>query len=272
MILSVSAVARHVYRNRELTLGLTRRELFQPFAGSAFGVLWSLLHPLATMLVYLAVFGLVFKIRFSEASEMPLDYTVYVLSGLVSWMAWVLLLGSAGYSVLGSANLVRQPDFPTVVLPFRTALAAMVPHLVGLAVLLGYVWFRFEQVPWTWALLPVVMGIQFIAMLAVAYLLSALCVFVRDIKEVVVVFVGMGIFITPALYTPSMMASMPGPIAKLIQWNPFTHFVAIYRDVLFYGEITQPVSWAITVGLAGVLLFVCTRVFEGVKGFFGDFL
>lgn len=265
-------LVRRLVRHRELALALTRRELFQPFAGSAFGVAWALLHPLLAMLVYVLVFSLVFRIRFGDmGGDVPLDYTSYVLAGLVSWQAWATVLGNACSSVVGSADLVRQADFPSEVLPLRTTLAALVPQLVGMLVVMAYVVVRHHVVPWTWALLPLALLIQAAAMLGLAYALAALCVFVRDVKEVVGVFVMMGVFLTPAFYTPSTTADLPLMRFALLA-NPFTHFMLVFRDCLFWGRIEHPASWLVATVVAALALRYAWRAYERLAGFFGNFL
>jgi len=265
-------LVRRLVRHRELAWALTRRELFQPFAGSAFGVAWALLHPLLAMLVYVLVFSLIFRIRFGDTGgEIPLDYTTYVLAGLVSWQTWATVLSQSCTSVVGSADLVRQADFPSEVLPLRTTLAALVPQLVGLLVVMAYVVVRHGWVPWTWTLLPVALAVQGVAMLGLAYALAALCVFVRDVKEVVGVFVMMGVFLTPAFYTPSTTADLPLMRAVLIV-NPFTHFMRVFRDCLFWGRIEHPLSWALAIGLAALGLGLAWRAYQRLAHFFGNFL
>jgi len=257
-------------RHRELVLGLTRRELTSPFAGSAFGVAWALLHPLLQMGIYLVVFTSVFEVRFGGAME-GLDYPTYILSGMASWLGWAALLSAACTTVVGSASLVKQADFPAQILPLRTVLTTLVPHAISLTVLVVFALVRRSSLPWTAALLPVAVGLHAVAMLGAASLLGALCVFVRDVKEVVTVFTAMGIFLTPAFYTPEMIAGAPGAFGTVLALNPFTHFLQIYRDCLFWGEV-HPVSWAVSAGLALILTVVGTRAFARLRIFFGNFL
>lgn len=263
---------RDVRRHRDLILGLTRRELFSPFAGSAFGVAWALLHPLFQMAVYLSVFTYVFQVRMGDAAQGLADYQAFVLSGLLPWLAWSALLMSACSTVLGSASLVKQADFPAQVLPVRTLLVCLVPHLVSLVVLLAYVLIRHGRLPLSAALLPAVVLLQASAMLGLTYVLSALCVFVRDVKEVLVVLVGLGVFLTPAFYPPEMVEGLAWPLRALIDWNPFTHFVHVYRDALYWGALEHPVSWAVVGALALLLPWLGRSVFLRLRLFFGNFL
>ncbi|HTE05482.1 MAG TPA: ABC transporter permease [Planctomycetota bacterium] len=263
---------RSLRRHRELALSLTRRELFAPFAGSGFGVVWALLHPLLQTLVYVLVFTFVIKIRFSDAETPRLDMIAYMISGLLSWSAWATVLNNGCSSVIQGASLVKQADFPAEVLPVRTVLAAMVPQLVGIAVLLVYVLARFHVGLATWALLPLVLALQGLAMVGVAFSLGALSVFLRDSKELVTVFTTLGIYLTPAFYPPAMIEGLPAPLRWLLQLNPFTHFMNVMRDCLFWGSFTHPWSWLIVTLLSLLVAGVSYRVFDRLKIFFGNFV
>ena len=268
----MSAARRGLLRHRELALALTRRELFAPFAGSAFGVAWALLHPLVQTLVYVAVFTFIFRIRFGEAEAGRLDAAAYMIAGLSSWMTWSMVLVNGCSSVIASAALVKQADFPSEVLPLRTVLAAMVPQGVMVAILMIYVGLRFGVVDWTWALVPVAALLQGAAMLGAACLLSSLCVFLRDAKEVVTVLVGIGIYLTPAFYLPSMVEGFPAPLRWALRLNPFTHFMNVWRDCLFRGEIRSPGSWVAASMLAVAAWALGRRAFDRLSGYFGNFV
>ena len=263
---------RRLRRHRELALGLTRRELFAPFAGSGFGIAWALLHPLLQTLVYVAVFTFIIRIRFTEAEAPRLDMIAYMIAGLVSWTAWAAVLNHGCTSIIGSSNLVKQADFPVEVLPLRTVLAALVPQLVGIAVLLAYVLVRFRTGLLSWTLLPLVLLLQGLAMVGAACALGALSVFVRDVKEVVAVFTVLGIYLTPAFYPPAMLADLPAPLQWLLCLNPFTHFMHVMRDCLFWGGFEHPWSWMVVTVFALLVAGMSVRVFERLRVFFGNFV
>ncbi len=270
--LAVASLRRHWLRHKELVLGLTRRELFSQFAGSGFGVGWALLHPLLQMFVYLLVFTFIFRVRWPDAGGGMESYQAYILSGMVSWMLWASLLPAACTTVVYSASLVKQADFPAHILPVRTLLVNLVPHGVNLAVLGLYILISHGGLPWTVVLLPAAVLLQAVAMLGMTFILSALCVFARDVKELITVFTALGIFLTPVFYTPDMVAGLPNLVRWAMEINPFTHFLNIYRDTLFWGELRHPASWWVCAILAPLLLLGGYRAFARLRLFFGNFL
>ncbi len=271
-MIGLAGLFRSLRRHRELALGLTRRELFAPFAGSGFGVAWALLHPLLQTLVYVVVFNFIIKIRFAGDDAPRLDMIAYLIAGLLSWSAWAAVLNNGCSSVIGGASLVKQADFPAEVLPVKTVLAAMVPQLVGIAVLLIYVVVRFQEGLGSWALLPLVLLLQGLGMLGVALALGALSVFLRDAKEVVAVFTTLGIYLTPAFYPPAMVAGLPAPLQWMLQLNPFTHYMNVMRDCLFWGTFAHPWSWLVVTVLSFLVAGVSYRAFDRLKVFFGNFV
>ncbi len=266
------ALSRSIARHRDLALGLTRRELFHPFAGSAFGVAWALLHPLLQTLIYVAVFTTIFQIRLGGVDVPYFDTPTYMIAGLLSWMTWASVLNNGCSTVLNSSNLVKQADFPAEVLPLKTVLAALVQQGVMIGVLLLYAGLRFRDVPWTWALLPVAIALQGLAMLGAAYALGALSVFLRDAKELVAVFTALGVYLTPAFYPPAMLDGMPSALRWAIVLNPFTHFINMFRDCIFWGELRHPWSWLAVAVLALLLSGTSYRAFDRLKIFFGNFV
>ncbi len=265
-------LVRRLWRHRQLTIALTLRELFSTFTGSMAGVIWAFFLPLAQILIYLVVFSVVFRVRFGDLAETGrLDYPLYLISGLLVWIPWATALTGSCNAVIGSAALVKQAHFPIEVLPARTVLAAMVPQLVGIPVLILYALVRFDAWLATYLLLPVALLLQTLTMLGTAYLLAALSVFVRDTREVIMLFVMVGIFLIPVFYTPQMIDEAPPAMGLVLAANPFTHFVNVYRDCLFFGEIAHPWSWAIVTALA-MLAGSCFHVFERLRMFFGNYL
>ena len=266
----MNAALRSLLRHRELTLGLARRELFAPFAGSALGAAWALVHPLLQTLLYVVVFTSIFRLRFGGADTPRLDATTYMIAGLIPWMTWAAVLTASCTAVTGSAHLVRQADFPAEVLPLRTVLAALAPQAVMVVVLLAYSGVRFGLMG-TWLLLPLVMLLQAVAMAGAAFALSALCVFVRDAKEVVAFLVTLGIYLVPAFYLPGMVEGFPAPLRAVLEWNPFTHYLNVWRDCLFWGELRSPWSWAVVALAAPLLAVPSVRAFGRLRLFFGNF-
>jgi lipopolysaccharide transport system permease protein len=254
----VSLLTRH----RDLTLTMARRELSDRYAGQAFGMLWSIGHPLFQIGLYIFVFAIVFRARLDGTREMPLDYTTYLLSGLVAWIGFQESMIKSCTAITSNAALVKQVVFPLEVLPVKGVLASLFPQLVSLAVLVAYVLWTHGTLPLTYALLPLLIALQLLAMIGVAYILSSIGVYVRDIKDVVQLVAMAGAYLLPIFYLPQWVPTVLRPLLYL---NPFSYLVWCYQDALYFGRFEHPWAWAFT-GTMSLLIFVIGyRVFRKLK-------
>jgi lipopolysaccharide transport system permease protein len=249
---------------------MARRELTDQHEGQMLGVLWPFFHPLILMTVYALVFGFVFKLKISHnVGQLPLDYTAYLLAGLVPWLAFQACLTKSCTAVSSQASLVKQVVFPLEVLPTRVAIACLTTEFVGLAYLVFYAAIKLHQVPLTYALVPLLVFIQFIAMIGTAYLLAALSVYFRDLKEIVTVATLIGLYLLPIFYLPN---AVPAVFRKVLLLNPFSYMVWTYQDVFYYGRIAHPYAWYVF-GFGSAFIYATGfRVFRRLKPTFGNVL
>ncbi|MDA1280822.1 MAG: ABC transporter permease [Chloroflexi bacterium] len=256
-------------RHRHLTWEMTKREVTDVYAGRVLGALWVIGHPLVQMGVYLFIFSVVFKARAPHSAGFPGDYVIYLLSGLIPWMSFLTAMNKASLTLVSNSALVKQVVFPIEVLPVRGVLAALLPQLVSLALLMIYCLARFGTLPWTWVLLPALVVLQFIAMAGVCLMLSAVGAFFRDVGELVQVFGVVGIFLMPAFYHPDMVPELFRPLLYL---NPFSYLIWCYQDLCYFGEFGHPWAWPTFVALALLSFGLGYRVFRQLKPYFGNVL
>src|SRR5262249_39642874 len=155
---------------------------------------------LVQVIVYIFLFAIVLDQRVGGTREMPLDYVAYMLSGMIPWLAVQEALGKSSTVVTANANLVKQVVFPLEVLPIKSVLVCFVTQAVGTAALAIYVLTTHGGLHVTYALLPVLWALHFLAMAGLVFAISALGVYVRDIKELVQVFAVVGMYLVPVVY------------------------------------------------------------------------
>lgn len=257
-------------RHRQLTWELTRREVSDVYAGRVLGWLWVIGHPLIQMAVYFFIFGVVLKFEIPNPDSLARpDYAVYLLSGLIPWMAFIASMTKASQTLVANSGLVKQIVFPIEVLPVRGALAAMLPLLISFLLVTTYCLVRYGLLPWTWLLLPVLVSLQLVAMVGVSLMLSAVGVFLRDIGEVIQVFGMVGVFLMPAFFPPDRVPPIFRPI---LYANPFSYMVWCYQDVCYFGRIEHPWAWPAFAVLSLLTFGLGYRVFRQLKPQFGNFL
>lgn len=256
-------------RHRQLTFELARREISERYAGQWFGMFWAIGHPLALILVYIFVFGFVFRARIGGTVDMPLDYTAYMLSGLIPWLSFQESMSKASTVITSNSNLVKQVIFPIEVLPIKGVVATLVTQCIFLALLAVYTLATAHTLLWTYLLLPVVFVLQALMMIGVSYWLAAVGAYFRDIKDFVQVFCSVAFFLLPILYLPT---SVPRAVRGILYANPFSYLVWCYQDVLYFGRIEHPWAWAVFLPTSLITFILGYRVFRKLKLMFGNVL
>src|SRR5260370_27032507 len=160
--------------------------------------------------------------RVGGTVDMPLDYTVYILSGLIPWLAFSETLAKGPGVMHANASLVKQVVFPIEVLPIKTALASFVTQAICTVILMVYVVVSSGSLPWTYALLPILWIVQSLAMAGICFLLSAVGVYFRDLKDLVQVFTVVGMYLMPLAYLPEWV---PAALRPLLYLNPFSYMI-----------------------------------------------
>lgn len=256
-------------KHRDLTWEMARREISDRYVGQAFGLIWAVGHPLFMMGLYVFIFAFVFKTKVGGTSAMPLDYTTYILAGLVPWMAFQEVMGKSCTAVTANAGLVKQVVFPLEILPAKGVLASLVPQLISMSILLGYVLATHGGYVATYWLLPLLVVLQILAMLGIAYFLAAVGAYFRDMKDFVQLFCMAGIYLMPVFYLPEMVPSLFKPLLYL---NPFSYLVWCYQDVVYFGRFEHPVAWAIFPLISVGIFVIGYRLFRKLKIGFGNVL
>jgi lipopolysaccharide transport system permease protein len=258
-----------LYRHRALTLALVRREILDRHVGQMLGALWVFGHPLILVSVYIFIFQYVFKMRVGGTVDMPLDYTVYILSGLIPWLAFSETLAKGPGVMHANASLVKQVVFPIEVLPIKTALASFVTQAICTVILMVYVVVSSGSLPWTYALLPILWIVQSLAMAGICFLLSAVGAYFRDLKDLVQVFTVVGMYLMPLAYLPEWV---PAALRPLLYLNPFSYMIWCFQDVCYFGRFEHPWAWFPFIA-GSLLMFACGyRLFHRLKVYFGSIL
>jgi len=256
-------------RHRQLTWEMTKREVTERYAGQVLGVFWTIGHPLILMGIFVFLFAIVFKVKIGGTRELPLDYTTYLLSGLVPWLAFQESMNKSVVVIVGNANLVKQVVFPIEILPVKGVIASLLTQTVSTAVLVIYVLLRHNGLPWTYALLPFLFFLQALAMIGISYILSSIGAYFRDLKDFTIVFCIVCMYITPIFFLPNMVPSMFRPI---LYFNPFSYMIWCFQDVCYFGRIEHPWAWIVFIFLSLTVFYGGYRIFRKLKPMFGNVL
>jgi lipopolysaccharide transport system permease protein len=256
-------------RHRQLTFAMARREIADRYAGQSLGILWAIIHPIVIMGVYVFIFAYVIKMKVGGTQELPLDYTAYLLSGLIPWMCFQESMSKASVVIVNNANLVKQVVFPIEVLPVKVVIASLFSMLISLVILMLYVLMVNHSIPRTYLLLPVLLLFQMALMIGINYMLSAIGAYFRDVKDFVQIFNTIGLYLVPIFYLPDQVPSIFRP---LLYCNPFSYVIWCYQDILYFGRVEHWWSWLLLVVITAIAFLGGYRIFRKLKTMFGNVL
>ena len=255
--------------HRRLTLEMAKREIQDRYLGQVFGIAWALGHPLVLMAVYVFIFAFVFKVKIGGTRAGPLDYTTYLLSGLIPWLSFQESMSKGSTVIVGNANLVKQVIFPIEILPVKGVLASLITQVIFLVLLIVYVLITHYGLLWTYILLPLLIMLQALAMIGVSYILAAIGPYFRDSKDFVQVFSVIGLYLMPIFYLPESVPELFRPILYL---NPFSYLIWCYQDALYFGQFEHWWAWPILVAMSMGVFVSGYRLFRKLKIMFGNVL
>lgn len=237
------AELRELWRFRELLWAMVEREMRIRYKNSVLGFFWSLINPLATVLVITVVFKVIFQ------NQTP-NFSAYVLAAYLPFIFFQVCLMDSAQSVIGSIDIIKKVYFPREILPLANVFANFIHFLLALCVYFVYLFILwavtgFESSPFTWHIgfLPVLLIINLALATGISFLISAYNVFYEDVKYVVGLALYLMFFLTPVMYfSETVYYALKG---KGMLWgyyvyhlNPIATLSTAYRKTLVpTGEI-----------------------------------
>jgi len=243
------------WRNRQLIVQLTKRDVLGRYRGSMMGLAWSFFNPLIMLTVYTFVFSVVFKARWSVAGEDKVNFAIILFVGLIAYGLFAECINRAPSLILSNSNYVKKVVFPLEILPSVALGSALFHSAVSLAVLLTAQLLINQRLPWTVVFFPIILLPLLLATMGFAWLISALGVYVRDMGQITTIFTTVLMFLSPLFYP---LSALPKSYQLWLRLNPLTFIIEEGRNVLIFGKTPDWIVWGLAV--AGSLL-VCAGGF-----------
>lgn len=258
-------------RKRRLIWDLSKADFRKRFVGSYFGIVWMFVQPIVTVLIYFFIFQLGFK---SEQPVPGVPYVLWLIPGIVPWFFFSEALNTITGCLQEYSYLVKKVVFQVEILPVIKLLSSMLVHICFVVIMLiAFICYR---------RLPLITWIQILyytfaastLALAIGYLTSAVCVFFKDMAQLVGICLQFGMWLTPIMYHESLFTNKAPWAIGLLKLNPFYYIVAGYRDSMLTGNWfwERPTLtlyfWGVTIVLGGLGL----KVFGRLRPHFSDVL
>jgi ABC-type polysaccharide/polyol phosphate export permease len=218
---------------RRLIAYLVRADLKKAGTDTLLGNVWWVVDPLLQMLVYYVLVGVILK-------RGGLDYPLFVFSAILPWKWFETTVRQGTGSVVGAERVIKQINFPKLVLPLSTAFGGLVSFAFGMVPLMAMLIIIYPHHISYWLLfIPLIALVQMLFSVAMAIAASAANVFYRDIGNLARHVLRFWFYLSPALYALESVkadSSLHSSLADV--WfaiNPFTHLLTSYRNVI-YGK------------------------------------
>lgn len=250
---------RDVWRYRHLMWAMAKGEFTTEHQDNYLGFVWAVINPLLLGLAYFLIFGLL--LGTSRGID---NFITFLTAGLFTYALLSVAITSGSKSLLSRMNMIRAMQFPRVLPPVVTVLAAFFNQLPAFGVLLVIaLWDQRGQVSWTWLLYPVALLIVLIMALGIAMLTARLVHAVRDLANLMPLLVRLlryvsGVFFSIELQIERIGAE--GIIGTILTYQPAAVSLSLVRETIWNPAPLDPLTWIVASGWA-LLFFVVGFVF-----------
>ena len=261
-------LAATVWQHRHLLGQLVHRDAIGRYRGNYLGVFWSFLNPLLLLAIFTVVFRLIFKGKFSgRPDEGPTDFALQLFAGLIIFNVIAECISRAPSLILLNANYVKKVVFPVELLPLMVVLSSMFHLFVSLIPLAVAELYLHGGLPPGAAWWPMLTLPLCALSLGVAWLLSALGVFLRDLGQLAVALIQILMYASAVFYST---ARVPVEVQPFVRMNPLAFLCEQSREVFVWGAPMDWSSYGWTLLVSLVVMFLGYAVFMRVRHAFAD--
>ena len=259
---------RDLWRYRDLFYFLAWRDLLVRYKQTVFGVLWAVLRPFLTMVIFVVIFG-----RVAGLPSDGVPYALLVLGGMLPWQFFATALADSSSSLVSNANLITKIYFPRIILPASSVIVALVDFAITLGLMvLVMAWYRYLP-PVRIVLLPVFVVLALVSALGPGLIATALNVKYRDFRFVIPFIVQFGLYVSPVGFKSSVIEDKLGPMARLVYaLNPMVGVIDGFRWCIGAEPTLHVGALAISVLMSAALLWLGVRFFRSTEKGFADII
>lgn len=257
--------------NFPLLLHFVRKDLIDKHAASALGALWTLLLPLSNILIFTLVFSRIMGMRLESMGMEYLgsySYSVYLITGLLAWICFSSTMARITQVYHEKAGLITKARVSLFSLPLYVIISEAFVYLISMSFFV--IFLLLIDFKWTlhWLWLPLIFLVQQLLAFGLGQIFAILSVFVRDVKDLVDVGTQFWFWMTPIVYTASII---PENWSLMFTLNPIYHTTKAMRDTLILGQAPNLLALGL-VGLAGLVFlaigfFLCRYLERDIRDF-----
>lgn len=258
-----------LFSRRRLIRYLVQADLKKKGSDTLLGNVWWVVDPLLQMLVYVVLVAVIF-------SRPQPDFALFVFCAILPWKWFNSSIIDGIASVAGMERLIKQIQFPKLVLPVASVIAGIANFFFGLIPLAAMIilFFPHRATPWL-LLIPVIALVQLLFTLPLAIVLGAINVFYRDVGNLARHVLRLAFYASPGIYSLDLILSAAKEhplIGTVILANPWTTLFTAYRDVIYEGRAPDWLALGIVAGLSLAMLTIAILAFKRLEPTFAKVL
>ena len=245
------AIPRSIWTFRGFILGSVKREFQLKYRNSMLGAAWTVLNPLAMIVVYTVIFAQVMRAKLPGVDS-TFAYSIYLCAGVLTWGLFAEIAGRSQNVFLENANLLKKVSFPRICLPIIVVGSALVNFAIIFSLFTVFLIVSGNFPGWIYVALLPALVIQVAFSIGLGMVLGVLNVFFRDVGQLFNVLLQFWFWFTPIVYPAAIL---PQKAQRLLGFNPMARLTAAYQKILVTGQGPDWVSlWP--VALLGMLLCI----------------
>ncbi|MFM7441002.1 MAG: ABC transporter permease, partial [Snowella sp.] len=219
---------KDLWRYRELFYTLAWRDISVRYKQTAIGMLWALIRPFLTMIVFTVIFG-----KLAKLPSEGVPYPILVFAAMLPWQFFSNSLSSCSESLIANANLISKVYFPRLVVPVSAVVTSFVDFMISGIILLGLMaWYNFVP-SWQIITLPFFIAIAFAAAMGAGLWFASLNVEYRDFRYIVPFIVQFGLYVSPVGFSSNVV---PQQWRFIYALNPLVGVIDGFRWAILGGN------------------------------------
>src|SRR3990170_117376 len=255
-----------LWRYRELFIILAWRDISVRYKQTIIGVLWAIIRPLLTMVVFTVIFGRIAKLP----SDGSAPYALMVFAAMLPWSLFSNALSESSNSLISNANLIGKVYFPRLIIPAATLVTAFIDFLISFIILIGMmIYYQFAP-GWHMLLLPFFIFLALLASLGPGLWITALNVKYRDFRYIIPFVVQFGLYVSPVGFSSKVV---PEQWRLLYSLNPIVGVIDGFRWCILGGNspIYMP-GFLLSLAIIALFLYLGVTHFRKMEKFFADLI
>ena len=257
------SMVRALWAYRAFIIGSVQREFQSKYRNSLLGAAWTVLNPLAMIVVYTVIFAQVMRAKL-PGIDSTFAYSIYLCAGVLTWGLFAEIIGRAQNMFLDHANLLKKLSFPRLCLPVTVVANASLNFAIVFALFTVFLVITGNFPGWAYLGLLPVLAIQIAFAIGLGISLGVLNVFFRDVGQFFGIFLQFWFWLTPIVYPASIL---PESMRPMMAYNPMATLTAAYQTILVTGQWP---NWQTLWPVALLSLLLCAMGFRLFKTHAGE--